>query len=99
MQGDIEVQLEKKTENGAAVLGALCIAVGDAELRLNEIGCSGAVSLPEVPSAVQYDLTGLGSLAAEAIGALTDVGSGSLALKDGIFLNGTARWLRSAIRS
>lgn len=89
LQGDIEVQLEKKTENGAAVLGALCIAVGDAELRLNEIVCGGAVSLPEVPSAVQYDLTGLGSLAAEAIGALTDVGSGSLALKDGIFLNGT----------
>ena len=89
LSGDIRAELSKQKVNEKWLLEGARFTVQGTEIALSGLAYGQSSEISPVPTTVQYDLTGVGSLGASLIKSLTNVQSGSLSLKDNIYLQGT----------
>ena len=89
LSGDIRAELSKQKVNEAWLLEGARFTVQGTEIALSGLTYGQSSEISPVPTTVQYDLTGVGSLGASLIKSLTNVQTGSLSLKDNICLQGT----------
>ena len=89
LSGDIRAELSKQKVNEEWLLEGARFTVQGTEIALSGLAYGQSSEISPVPTTVQYDLTGVGSLGASLIKSLTNVQSGSLSLKDNICLQGT----------